>query len=76
MMLPDDQPPTHPFDPLAIVYRCTHCGGDLGGRRWRCSDCLAAVYRAIERAGGKTVTPGMIDRERLGNRERSAVWDK
>jgi hypothetical protein len=63
-MLPDDQPPTHPFDTPACVAACTQCGEALNGNRWRCPSCLAATYRAIELAGGETVTPSMIDRER------------
>lgn len=63
-MLPDDQPPTHPFDPPARVTACLQCGGDLGGRRWCCDACVAASWKAIERAGGKTIYPSDIDRER------------
>lgn len=63
MMLPDDPPPAHPFEPPAIT-RCTHCDGPLDGNRLRCPSCVAATWKAIERAGGKTVRPSDIDRER------------
>lgn len=64
-MLPDDDALAREWDYVPV---CLDCGSSLeDGQRYRCCDCTAAAYRAIERAGGKTVRLSDIDRERTDN---------
>jgi len=60
-VLPDDDALAREWD---YVNVCLDCGSDLAGRRYRCRDCVAASWKAIERPGGGTVRQSGIDAAR------------
>jgi hypothetical protein len=54
-----------PDAPRPVNRHCIDCGDELPPRSfWRCPPCLEVVARAVRAAGGGTVRPSDVARER------------